>query len=66
MRSDEIRYLQFFVNAAVVVFVLYLAVQFVQTVQRDVRDRMSEASVGQSSPRDSTVSWLKPQKYYKK
>ncbi|RSH93329.1 hypothetical protein EHS25_007683 [Saitozyma podzolica] len=38
-------YLQFFVNAAVVVFVLYLAVQFVLTVRRDVKERMQEASV---------------------
>ncbi len=42
------RYLQFCVNASVVVFVLYLAVQFVLTVRRDVKDRMQEVSVGRS------------------
>jgi len=31
-----------------VVFVLYLAVQFVMTVRRDVRDRMQEVSIGGS------------------
>ncbi|RXK36372.1 hypothetical protein M231_06338 [Tremella mesenterica] len=38
-------YLQFFVNASVVVFCLYLAVLFVRTVQRDVKDKMREYSV---------------------
>ncbi|ORY34716.1 Di-sulfide bridge nucleocytoplasmic transport domain-domain-containing protein [Naematelia encephala] len=37
-------YLQFLVNAAIVFFVLYLAVQFVLTVRQDVHDRMSEVS----------------------
>jgi hypothetical protein len=47
-KADEFRYLQFFVNAAVVFFVLYLAVQFVLTVRRDVQDKMAEASIGMS------------------
>ncbi|CAD6565415.1 MAG: hypothetical protein TREMPRED_001171 [Tremellales sp. Tagirdzhanova-0007] len=38
-------YLQFFVNASVVIVVLYLAVQFVLTVRRDLKDRMQEVSV---------------------
>ena len=42
------RYLQVFVNASVVIFVMYLAVQFVLTVRRDVKDRMREVSVGKS------------------
>lgn len=42
----RIRYLQFFVNASVVVFVIYLAVQFVLAVRRDVKDRMQEVSGG--------------------
>ena len=40
------RYLQFFVNASIVMFCIFLAVQFVLTVKRDVKDRMREHSVG--------------------
>jgi hypothetical protein len=39
-------YIQVFVNVSIVLFVLYLAVQFVLTVKRDVKDRMQEVSVG--------------------
>ena len=35
-------------NASVVTVVLYLAVQFVLTVRRDLKDRMQEVSVGAS------------------
>jgi len=41
-------YLQFFVNASIVLFCIFLAVQFVLTVKRDVQDRMREHSVGAS------------------
>ena len=50
------RYLQFFVNASIVVFVLYLVAMFVLTVQRDVRDRMAEASVGEPTDPSSVLS----------
>jgi hypothetical protein len=40
------RYLQFFFNSALVVLFLYLLVQFVLTVQRDVEQRISEYSMG--------------------
>lgn len=39
-------YLQFFFNSALVVLFLYLLVQFVLTVQRDVEQRISEYSMG--------------------
>lgn len=45
--TDSQRYLQFFVNASIVVFVLYLVAMFILTVRRDVQDRMSEASIGE-------------------
>ncbi|WWD20315.1 hypothetical protein CI109_104791 [Kwoniella shandongensis] len=38
-------YLQFFVNTSIVVFCVYLAVLFVLTVRRDVKDKMQEYSV---------------------
>ncbi|WVR08074.1 hypothetical protein IAU60_005120 [Kwoniella sp. DSM 27419] len=38
-------YLQFIVNASIVLFCLYLAVLLVMTVQRDVKDKMREYSV---------------------
>ncbi|WWC73706.1 uncharacterized protein I206_107678 [Kwoniella pini CBS 10737] len=38
-------YLQFGVNASIVLFCLYLGVQFVLTVRRDVKDKMQEHSV---------------------
>ncbi|WVW86940.1 hypothetical protein I302_108996 [Kwoniella bestiolae CBS 10118] len=38
-------YLQFAVNASIVLFCLYLGVQFVLTVRRDVKDKMQEHSV---------------------
>ncbi|WWC92790.1 uncharacterized protein L201_007749 [Kwoniella dendrophila CBS 6074] len=38
-------YLQFAVNASIVLFCLYLGIQFVLTVRRDVNDRMQEHSV---------------------
>ncbi|KAK8849686.1 hypothetical protein IAR55_005021 [Kwoniella newhampshirensis] len=38
-------YLQFFVNASIVAFCVYLAVQFILTVRRDVKDKMQEYSV---------------------
>jgi hypothetical protein len=44
--TDHFRYLQFFVNASIVMFCIFLAVQFVLTVKRDVKDRMREHSVG--------------------
>ncbi len=47
------RYLQFFFNSALVVLFLYLLVQFILTVQRDVEQRISEYSMGKSfSPSD--------------
>lgn len=42
------RYLQFFFNSALVVLFLYLLVQFILTVQRDVEQRISEYSMGKS------------------
>ncbi|WRT69685.1 uncharacterized protein IL334_006675 [Kwoniella shivajii] len=50
MRHSEIpalllAYLQFVVNAAIVFFCLYLGLQFVLTVRRDVKDKMQEHSV---------------------
>jgi hypothetical protein len=41
-------YLQFFFNSALVVLFLYLLVQFILTVQRDVEQRISEYSMGKS------------------
>lgn len=41
------RYLQFFVNASIVLFCIYLAILFVLTVRRDVKDKMNEYSVGE-------------------
>ena len=41
------RYLQVLVNVSVVLFVIYLAAQFVLAVRRDVKDRMAEYSVGE-------------------
>ncbi|WWC65791.1 uncharacterized protein I303_108413 [Kwoniella dejecticola CBS 10117] len=38
-------YLQFGVNASIVLFCLYLGIQFVLTVRRDVKDKMQEHSV---------------------
>ncbi|WVO23104.1 uncharacterized protein IAS62_004449 [Cryptococcus decagattii] len=38
-------YLQFFVNASIVLFCIYLAILFVLTVRRDVKDKMNEYSV---------------------
>lgn len=38
-------YLQVFVNAAIVLFVLYLGVSFVLSVRNDVLDRMQEVSL---------------------
>nr|ODN91050.1 nuclear membrane protein [Cryptococcus depauperatus CBS 7841] len=38
-------YLQFFVNASIVLFCVYLAVLFVLTVRRDVKDKINEYSV---------------------
>jgi hypothetical protein len=40
------RYLQFFFNSALVVLFLYLLLQFILTVQRDVEHRISEYSMG--------------------
>jgi Di-sulfide bridge nucleocytoplasmic transport domain len=42
------RYLQFFFNSALVVLFLYLLLQFILTVQRDVEHRVSEYSMGTS------------------
>jgi hypothetical protein len=42
------RYLQFFFNSALVLLFLYLLVQFVLTVQRDVEQRISEYSMGEN------------------
>jgi hypothetical protein len=47
------RYLQFFFNSALVVLFLYLLVQFVLTVQRDVEQRISEYSMGKQIGRCS-------------
>jgi hypothetical protein len=41
------RYLQFFFNSALVLLFLYLLVQFILTVQRDVEQRISEYSMGE-------------------
>lgn len=41
-------YLQFFFNLSLVLLFLYLVVQFVLTVQRDVEQRISEYSMGKS------------------
>ncbi|OXG24916.1 nuclear membrane protein [Cryptococcus neoformans Ze90-1] len=38
-------YLQFFVNTSIVLFCIYLAILFVLTVRRDVKDKMNEYSV---------------------
>ncbi|WVQ66059.1 uncharacterized protein L199_004237 [Kwoniella botswanensis] len=38
-------YLQFAVNASIVLFCLYFGIQFVLTVRRDVKDKMQEHSV---------------------
>jgi hypothetical protein len=43
------RYLQFFFNSALVLLFLYLLVQFVLTVQRDVEQRVSEYSMGEKT-----------------
>lgn len=40
-------YLQFFVNTSIVLFCIYLAILFVLTVRRDVKDKMNEYSVGE-------------------
>lgn len=45
-----IRYLQFFFNLALILLFLYLVVQFIITVQRDVQERISEYSMGKSAP----------------
>lgn len=39
-------YLQFFFNLSLVLVFLYLLVQFILTVQRDVEHRISEYSMG--------------------
>jgi hypothetical protein len=41
-------YLQFFFNLSLILLFLYLAVQFILTVQRDVEERISEYSMGAS------------------
>lgn len=41
------RYLQFFFNLSLVFLFLYLLVQFILTVQRDVEHRISEHSMGE-------------------
>ncbi|WVQ79168.1 hypothetical protein IAT38_001264 [Cryptococcus sp. DSM 104549] len=38
-------YLQFFVNASIVLFCVYLGIQFILTVRRDVNDKIQEYSV---------------------
>jgi hypothetical protein len=40
------RYLQFFFNFSLILLFLYLVVQFILTVQRDVEQRISEYSMG--------------------
>ena len=42
------RYLQFFFNLSLVLVFLYLVLQFILTVQRDVEPRISEYSMGAS------------------
>lgn len=42
-------YLQFFFNLSLVLVFLYLLVQFILTVQRDVEQRISEYSMGSSA-----------------
>ena len=44
------RYLQFFFNSSLVLLFLYLLVQFILTVQRDVEHRISEYSMGKCLP----------------
>jgi hypothetical protein len=46
--TDPTRYLQFFWNLSLIILVLYLVVQFILTVQRDVEHRISEYSSGMS------------------
>lgn len=41
-------YLQFFFNLSLILLFLYLVVQFILTVQRDVEERISEYSMGAS------------------
>jgi hypothetical protein len=41
------RYLQFFFNLSLILVFLYLLIQFILTVQRDVEQRISEYSLGQ-------------------
>lgn len=43
-------YLQFFFNLSLVLMFLYLLVQFILTVQRDVEHRISEYAMGTESP----------------
>ena len=49
MKLLFIRYLQFFFNLALILLFLYLVVQFIITVQRDVQERISEYSMGRSA-----------------
>jgi hypothetical protein len=46
MLSISNRYLQFFFNFSLISLFLYLVVQFILTVQRDVEHRISEYSMG--------------------
>ncbi len=43
----SLRYLQFFFNLSLILLFLYLLVQFILTVQRDVEHRISEYSMGE-------------------
>lgn len=45
----DLRYLQFFFNLSLILVFLYLLVQFIFTVQRDVEHRISEYSMGRLS-----------------
>ena len=46
--TTKIRYLQFGFNFSLIVVFLYLLVQFIFTIQRDVAERIGEVSMGTS------------------
>jgi Di-sulfide bridge nucleocytoplasmic transport domain len=51
--SPAVSYLQFFFNLSLILIFLYLAVQFILTVQKDVEKRISEYTQGQLLLQDS-------------